>query len=97
MLTPLQPLHLSGPLHQRRNLLFRWRRGDPAPRSLGSVVYLWRKASTNGNLNHSGCHHRNALTYGRRRRLRGRRLCHLRLRRMKFEARLRNVAVMASR
>jgi hypothetical protein len=64
MLTPLQPLHLSGPLHQPRNLLFRWRRGDPAPRSLGSVVYLWRKASTNGNLNHSGCRHRSALTYG---------------------------------
>jgi hypothetical protein len=50
MLTPLQPLHLSGLLHQPGNLLFRWRRGDPAPRSLGSVVYLWRKASTNGNL-----------------------------------------------
>jgi len=64
MLTPPIPLHLSGPLHQPRNLLFRWRRGDPAPRSLGSVVYLWRKASTNGNLNHSGCRHRNALTYG---------------------------------
>jgi hypothetical protein len=48
MLTPIQPLHLSGLLHQPRNLLFRWGRADPAPQRLGSVVYLWRKASTNG-------------------------------------------------
>jgi hypothetical protein len=46
MLTPPIPLHLSGPLHQPRNLLFRWRRGDPALHGSGSVVYLWRKVST---------------------------------------------------
>src|SRR5271157_4124890 len=45
-----QPVHLSGPLHQPRNLLFLIRHiADPAPQSLGSVVYLWRKASSNGN------------------------------------------------
>jgi hypothetical protein len=63
MLTPSKLLHLNGPLPQPRNLLFRYVTEQIRHRRVpGSVVYFWRKASTNGNLNHSRCHHRNALT-----------------------------------
>jgi hypothetical protein len=49
MLTPPKLLHLSGPLPQPCNLLFRYVteeiRDDRVP---DAVVYLWRKTSTNG-------------------------------------------------
>jgi hypothetical protein len=46
MLTPPKTVHLSGPLHQPRNLLYRYgQTADPPPQSLGSIVYLWREAS----------------------------------------------------
>src|SRR5713101_8314187 len=43
-----QPVHLSGPLRQPRNSLFRYVRKQMRHRRVwGSVVYFWRKASTN--------------------------------------------------
>ena len=51
MLTPPILQHLSGPLPSRPQVVVSIRhRADPAPQSPGSVVHLWRKASTNGNL-----------------------------------------------
>jgi hypothetical protein len=49
MLTPLILLHLSGPLPQPRNLLFRYVTEEIRHlESVGSVVYFWGKARTNG-------------------------------------------------
>ena len=49
MLHSTQPLHLSGPLHQPRNLLFRYVTEQIRDlQRLDSVVYLGEKARTNG-------------------------------------------------
>ena len=51
MLTLIQMLHLTGPLCIDPQLVVSKRRkANRARLSLGSIVYFWRKASTNGNL-----------------------------------------------
>jgi hypothetical protein len=51
MLTPLNPVHLSGPSASTAQLVASIRqKTDPAPQCLGTVVYLLRKASPNGSV-----------------------------------------------
>jgi hypothetical protein len=97
MLTPPTLLHLSGPSAATAQLVVSiGHRADPVPQSPDSVVYLSRKASTNCTLKPLRLPPlQRAYFTGVTLCLRRRRLCPLRM--MKFEARLRNVVVMASR
>ena len=56
MLTLVQVVHLGGLSALTRNLLHRYVKKQIRQRRVwGSIVYFWRKASTNGNLK-DGCH-----------------------------------------